>query len=77
MIIFIRINVISNKYATLSTERYMMYKDQLLTPLEISRDMYMADWRLQTPYIKVSELYKLQDRARIECQDFYIKFFLD
>ena len=41
MIIFIRINVISNKYATLSAERYMMYKDQLLTPLEISRDMYM------------------------------------
>ena len=26
MIIFIRINVISLKYATLSSERYMMYK---------------------------------------------------
>lgn len=45
MIIFIRIIMISNKYATISKERYKMYKDQYMNKQDLEHDMYLLDWK--------------------------------
>ncbi|KAL4444415.1 hypothetical protein ABPG74_016708 [Tetrahymena malaccensis] len=74
--IFLRIFVISCKYASLPLEKIELYKNFRLNSELTSRDYYFAEWVQQSPSIIYRETYNSLQRGEYDVQMFYLSFFV-
>ncbi|KAL4491886.1 hypothetical protein ABPG72_006141 [Tetrahymena utriculariae] len=74
--IFLRIFVISCKYASLPLEKIKPYKNFTLNSELTSRDYYFAEWVQQSPSIIYRETYNSLQRGEYDVQMFYLSFFV-
>ncbi|EAS02906.2 transmembrane protein, putative (macronuclear) [Tetrahymena thermophila SB210] len=74
--IFLRIFVISCKYASLPLEKIELYKNFTLNSELTSRDYYFSDWVKQSPSIIYRETYNSLQRGEYDVQMFYLSFFV-